>query len=102
VSRAGRLLVVLVGCLLVGLTPLAYADPPDPLWITGYWDDDDFDNVVIFLLGSAAIRAETPADTRPLRVTVAQVELPDLGGPPSAAVSSVCARAPPRSISVVR
>jgi hypothetical protein len=36
--------LILVASILT-LTPLAYADPPDPTWVTGFWDDDDFDNV---------------------------------------------------------
>jgi len=29
------------------LTALAYASPPDPTWVGGFWDDGDFDDVVI-------------------------------------------------------
>jgi len=36
----------LVIAVLVGLPALAYANPPDPTWNFGIWDDDDFDNVV--------------------------------------------------------
>jgi hypothetical protein len=38
--------LVLVIAVLVALPALAYSDPPDPTWISGFWDDDDFDNVV--------------------------------------------------------
>jgi hypothetical protein len=31
--------------VLVG--PLAAASPPDPTWIPGFYDDDDFDDVVV-------------------------------------------------------
>ena len=31
----------------VFLPPLASATPPDPIWIAGFYDDDDFDDVVI-------------------------------------------------------
>ena len=37
------------------LTPLAYADPPDPTWVRGMWDDDDFDDVVGYLTSSTAL-----------------------------------------------
>jgi hypothetical protein len=43
-------LILLVG-LIVALTPMAYASPPDPSWIRGVYDGADFDDVVI-LLGS--------------------------------------------------
>jgi len=38
--------VVLVVAVLAALPALAYSDPPDPTWVAGIWDDDDFDNVV--------------------------------------------------------
>jgi hypothetical protein len=38
------------------VVPLAAASPPDPTWIAGFWDDDDFDDVVtqIALLASTS------------------------------------------------
>ena len=39
-------LALLAISAVVALAPLAYADPPDPTWVSGIWDDDDFDNVV--------------------------------------------------------
>jgi hypothetical protein len=41
-----RFTLVLAVTVLVALPALAYSDPPDPTWISGVWDDDDFDNVV--------------------------------------------------------
>jgi len=40
---------------MAGLTPLAYADPPDPTWIFGYWDDDDFDDVVGYVTSATGL-----------------------------------------------
>ena len=44
-------LLVLAGLLpaLVLLTPLAYASPPDPAWISGFFDDGDHDDVVVLV-----------------------------------------------------
>jgi hypothetical protein len=39
---------------LVALTPLAYAEPPDPTWVSGFFDDDDNDNGVFFITSSLA------------------------------------------------
>jgi hypothetical protein len=39
-------LIVALLASIVLLTPLAYADPPDPVWISGYYDDDDQDGAV--------------------------------------------------------
>jgi hypothetical protein len=44
------LLLLLVG----GLTPLAYASPPDPSWIRGIYDDADYDDVVVLITSTAA------------------------------------------------
>jgi hypothetical protein len=43
---------MLVG-LLIFLSPLAQASPPDPTWIAGWWDDADYDDVVTLVLGTA-------------------------------------------------
>ena len=40
---------------------LAYADPPDPTWIGGLWDDDDFDSVVDSILHTCAVEPAAPA-----------------------------------------
>ena len=40
--------------VLVLLTPLAYGTPPDPVWVSGYFDDDDNDNGVFFVTSSTA------------------------------------------------
>ena len=55
--RFARSLALLLVVLVAALAPVAYADPPDPSWIGGYWDDDDFDNVVVFLLAAYAVVA---------------------------------------------
>lgn len=49
---AGVLLVA-----LVTLTPLAYASPPDPTWVSGVFDDDDSDDVV-FLITSSTVAVD--------------------------------------------
>jgi hypothetical protein len=46
-----RALVLLFAALVsFGLVVTASADPPDPTWIAGYWDDDDQDTAVIAIL----------------------------------------------------
>ena len=46
-----RALVLLFAVLLsFGLVVVASADPPDPTWIAGCWDDDDQDNAIIAIL----------------------------------------------------
>jgi hypothetical protein len=50
-----RLVGLLVILVVAALTPLAYADPPDPTWVDGFWDDDDYDSVVVMILGASGI-----------------------------------------------
>ena len=56
--------------VLVGLVPAAYADPPDPAWIGGYWDDDDFDCVVVFIASTFATVAQPAIDAAPCLVWI--------------------------------
>jgi len=91
----GAVLVILV----VGVTPSAYADPPDPTWLGGYWDDDDFDNVLAFMASASAIAASPVADGRPSSVSDHGVDLdqpPARSGPLQALA---CPRAPPVGLS---
>src|SRR5262249_25188846 len=60
--------------LLVGLVPAAYADPPDPTWIGGYWDDDDFDTVVAFIASTFATIAQSVVDAEPCLVWIERAE----------------------------
>jgi hypothetical protein len=43
-------LALVLVALMMTLTILAYADPPDPTWIPGYWDGDDFDDVIGYIM----------------------------------------------------
>ena len=70
--RIALALLLLLG--LSGLTPLAYASPPDPSWIRGIYDDADYDDVVVLITSAAAVTAP---------VLVVEIRLlPPLVGPP--------------------
>ena len=60
----GRLLGLLVLAALlpalVVLTPLAYASPPDPVWISGYFDEGDHDDVVVLVVSTGAALDPSP------------------------------------------
>lgn len=47
-------LILLVG-VIVALTPMAYASPPDPSWIRGLYDAGDFDDVVMLLTSGVGV-----------------------------------------------
>jgi hypothetical protein len=59
---ARPLFLVALLFVVVALTPLASATPPDPVWITGFFDDDDNDNGVFFITSSVAILDPFPRD----------------------------------------
>jgi hypothetical protein len=65
---ARAVLAVLVVALFTGLTPTAFADPPDSTWTAGYWDDYDFDDAIVFLTALAAIRLADGESSSPSRL----------------------------------
>jgi|SRR5262245_11516101 len=93
------ILGVLLAVLVVGMTPLAYADPPDPSWLGGYWDNDDFDNVVAFLASATAIVASPGIDDRPLSLAEHCVELARRSARSASWQAFAPPRAPPVSLS---
>ena len=61
-----RLLALVVMVLIAGLTPAAFATPPDQTWIGGWYDNGDFDDVVVLVTSTAsaastALTAHEPA-----------------------------------------
>jgi hypothetical protein len=100
-SCSARLLAVFIACLLIGFAPLAYADPPDPLFIAGFWDDDDFDKIVVCILDSYDFPLVPSTDMVPLWVPIARVKLPELSAAPTPIRAEVSPRAPPAAPSPV-
>lgn len=90
----GLVVLVLVG-LIVWLTPAAYADPPDPTWLGGYWDDDDFDTVVVFLASAFAIYVPIEVNAEPLWIPIDRLEPASATFAPSLLHRTSCPRAPP-------
>jgi len=70
-----RALVVLLLFCLVSLTSLASASPPDPTWMDGFFDDRDFDNVVVSISWAAwAVEVDLLASLAPVPVSVRLVQ----------------------------
>ena len=89
-------LVVLLLCSIVSLTPLAFAYPPDPLWIPGIYDDDDQDNVVTLATSAFHAVVRPPIDAgRPAGAQVERVSLLEETAPVDGHRSSAQSRAPP-------
>jgi len=90
----------LLAIFAVALTPIAYADPPDPTWLGGYWDDDDFDNVIEFITCASAIIAPLVIDVGPLSVAEGRVDLAQAVASSGSLHRLACPRAPPVSLSL--
>jgi hypothetical protein len=52
-------LAALLPALLV-LAPLAYASPPDPVWVSGFFDGGDHDDVVVLVVSTGAATDTSP------------------------------------------
>jgi hypothetical protein len=69
--RWPALAMLLLGAIAL-LAPLAYATPPDPTWVAGFWDDADFDDVILLITSTlGAVEAQLASDGAPARVAVA-------------------------------
>ena len=99
VFRYGLALVVVA--FHITLTPLAYADPPDPTWQLSLFDDDDFDDVVGYITSAAGL-AESPVERCvrfvPILVVLRCSSSKDPA--PFVPLSSADPRAPPAPLSV--
>ena len=94
--RRGTFVVVLLLGVLLSLPTLAHASPTDPTWIPGFYDDNDYDDVILFITG--AVTAVDSRITDPIAVVAVCLGLIVLGGrQPAAAhpVRSRSTRAPP-------
>ena len=93
---ARRLIIFAFVGVLIALAPLAYADPPDPSWIGGFYDDDDFDDAVILassMLGT--YEAWCPLDLEPDWLYVQPVICAEMQAPATPVSWSAATRAPP-------
>ena len=50
-----RFIGLLLVAALVALTPVAHATPPDPTYISGLWDDADYDDIVNLATSASSI-----------------------------------------------
>ena len=50
-SRRASIAVLLLGVLFI-LPAIAHASPTDPVWIAGFYDDNDYDDVILFITGA--------------------------------------------------
>jgi hypothetical protein len=85
--------VLLAG--VIGLCPLAYASPPDPVWIHGFYDDADHDDVIVLLTNSAAVIDPPPVRVGHLCLVAGLPASLYASAPSGASVLAVRLRSPP-------
>ena len=91
-------LVAALLTVLVALTPLAYASPPDPTWVSGFFDDGDYDDAVFLITSSQATLDAFPLCCwTPFPVFGRAVGAEDPGPASTPYSSTADARAPPLS-----
>lgn len=90
-----RVLLFFLVALLVGLTPAAYSSPPDPTWIDGFWDDDDFDSAVISIVSACAIGVSPVPEGAPQWACLAAITLPEPALISASSRPAASPRAPP-------
>jgi hypothetical protein len=74
--RRVRALGIWLNAAVLGmLVALAYATPPDPTYLGGFWDNADYDDVVI-LVTSAIGSTDTHTDSDLTRLLVVAPVLP--------------------------
>ena len=90
----GKLAVVVLLVAVVALPVLAHASAPDPSWIAGFWDNADYDDVVLTVSGMTAISHHTLDVPKP-RLGVVSVSAPTVVTARSAPYRPLLARSPP-------
>ena len=50
-----RSVLLLVAGAMLSLGVLAYASPPDPDWISGLWDNGDYDDIILLVTSGVGI-----------------------------------------------
>ena len=80
---------------LFWLTPLAYASPPDQTWIGGFYDDADYDDVVLLAMSLALAFGDLAPALAVRPIVVAILLLLDVEAAPCLGRLDTPSRAPP-------
>lgn len=89
-----------VACALLlaigALVPMAYASPPDQTWLSGFYDDADYDDVVALatVAVGAIVKVGPVSFGPPARVAAFVTQTPELP-PPAHVAPPYRLRAPP-------
>src|SRR5215831_6170836 len=66
IGRAGSIFLLIVATLVL-LPLIAFAGPPDPLWIGGIYDGGDGDDIVTLVYETSGSTTAEPSNLAPLR-----------------------------------
>jgi hypothetical protein len=94
-SRRAPVAVLLLTLLFL-LPPIAHASPTDPVWIPGFYDDNDYDDVILFITGALSAVDAVAVDpvgpvvvclglipsSKPQRASARPLESPSTRAPP--------------------
>jgi hypothetical protein len=81
---------------LLLLTPIASAFPPDPTWLSGFWDNGDCDEVIITIVSSVGtVDVSVLGEARPVPHLVALLRLRNEQSRSVTTVALDLTRAPP-------
>src|SRR5262249_2914285 len=95
VTLARLLLVVSVSLVAATLPALAYASPPDPSWIPGAYDGDDWDDAVVLVAsGTGNVAPTVHADPPSLAPLTGALPQPTTEATSVLSASAVRPRAP--------
>ena len=82
--------------VLSAIGALAFASPPDPAWIGGFYDDDDFDVSVSLITESLpAVAPSAVCDAAPSSIVVVSLRAVEARLTPAPPPGSDASRAPP-------
>jgi hypothetical protein len=98
-SRRAPLAILLLSVVLA-LPPIAHAVPTDPVWIPGFYDDNDYDDIILFVIG--AVGAIDSGIVNPVGPVIIYLGLITPGRPQFISfrpLESLSARAPPHLFS---
>jgi hypothetical protein len=86
--------LILLGVLL-GLVPLAHAQPPDQTWLGGIYDDADYDDIVVMVSSATGATEALRSPTAPATLLV--IGLPGAHAlvPPAPPLLTSAVRGPP-------
>ena len=90
------LLAVLLLSIVAALPPIAHAAPTDPVWIAGLYDDNDYDDVVLLIIGAvSAVDSQVVDPVGPVVVCRGLITPGRSRSVPVRPLASLSTRAPP-------